>query len=168
MLIELNMNQVTDELLALAALRGAGAAPRGNEEESPQRLFTRDDIPGLRVVMRMVFAELVMELADMVNRCILDESDPDFHLPAIHQDVPIKLAVEFMHSDDLPEGMWIPLKRQMEHAVATGTLYWIYTEVDPTVATIMHTRYRAVVDALTESLRALTGSDQPMTRMPHW
>ena len=51
--LQLNCKAVTDEILALSALRCATSA-------KSHRLITRDQLPGLRIIMRMVFAELMV------------------------------------------------------------------------------------------------------------
>ena len=52
-MLTLDFKTITDEILALTALRKATAA---NPDEG--MLVTRDQLPGLRVLARMVFAEI--------------------------------------------------------------------------------------------------------------
>ena len=77
MRIELNDSAICDEILALTALRNSGR--RDNGEETA--LLTRDCLPGLRNMVRMMFAETVVELHGYVRECGLDDADPAPNLP---------------------------------------------------------------------------------------
>ena len=61
-MLTLDFKTITDEILALTALRKATAA---NPEEG--MLVTRDQLPGLRVLARMVFAEILLRLGPAVE-----------------------------------------------------------------------------------------------------
>ena len=77
MKIELNDTAICDEILALTALRSSSR--RDNMEETA--MLTRDCLPGLRNMVRMMFADTVVQLHGYVRGCGLDESDPSPSLP---------------------------------------------------------------------------------------
>ena len=112
--LQLNCKAVTDEILALSALRCATSA-------KSHRLITRDQLPGLRIIMRMVFAELMVELTGLVDTCNIDTEDPDPTLP-YDDTTPLTLEVGLKNSDSFSPGMALTVKRQLEHMVAAGTL----------------------------------------------
>lgn len=127
-MIVLEPKSITDEIMALTALRSATASH--GEGEPPLPLLTPDQLPGLRVIMRMVFAEIVMALADLITECDLDSSDPQPDEP-YSDEAPLRLALEFGCEARLGGKMLIALRRKLEHCVAAGTLGWIASDTDP-------------------------------------
>lgn len=154
MMIKLNVKAVADEILSLSALRhvvAAGDAP----------LLTRDSLPGLRVIMRMVFAELMVDLSGLVLSCNLDAEDSDPTLPYDEQS-PMTLEVELLGSDGFSSGKALAVKRQMEHIVAAGTLGWVATDADVDFASTLQMHREAALSALKNSL---SEGDAPLCRM---
>ena len=151
MLIELNTRQIADEMMAITALRSL-AAP--DAAAASRRLLTTAETDGLYVIMRMTFAEIIMQLSAQVKHCEIDTGYPQQPLfqaiftenDPIPQERPgnrgPRLAVEFRNDELLPPGMWMALKRQMEHAVAAATLEWVITDTDaPLAATLREKRH---------------------------
>lgn len=142
--LQLNCKAVTDEILALSALRCATT-------DSPTRLITRDRLPGLRVIMRMVFAELMVELTGLVETCNIDTDDPAPALP-YDETAPLTLEVDLKNSDSFTPGKALTIKRQLEHMVAAGTLGWVATEADADFARTLQSRREAALAALRDTL----------------
>lgn len=141
--IRLNCKAVTDEILALSALRSSAA--------DNSRLITRDMLPGLRVLMRMVFAELMVELSGMVEACNIDTDDPDPAQP-YDEASPLTLEVDLKNSDSFPPGKALAVKRQLEHMVAAGTLGWVATDADADFAHTLQARREGTLAALRDTL----------------
>ena len=76
--VKLSAKAITDEMMALTALRNVTMENNGRNGTP---LLTRDHLPGLRVIMRMVFAETVIGLGSLVEGCDIDEEDPQPSLP---------------------------------------------------------------------------------------
>ncbi len=142
--LQLNCKAVTDEILALSALRCATSA-------KSHRLITRDQLPGLRIIMRMVFAELMVELTGLVDTCNIDTEDPDPTLP-YDDTTPLTLEVGLKNSDSFSPGMALTVKRQLEHMVAAGTLGWAATESDADFSRSLQNRREAALSALRNTL----------------
>ena len=64
--VNLSAKALTDEIMALTALRTVTMEKNGRNGTP---LLTRDHLPGLRVIMRMVFAETVIGLGSLVEGC---------------------------------------------------------------------------------------------------
>lgn len=159
MKLSLNPKSITDEMLALSALRSA------TTPGDPAPLLTRDALPGLRVIMRMVFAEIMLELAPCLESCRIDEENPVADEP-YSDSSPLRLEATFNLSATLPQGMELTLKRQLEHLVAAGTMGWIASgsdRPDSTFAATMQAQREGALAALKESL---TPAPQPFTRQP--
>ncbi len=127
-MILLDPKSITDEIMALTAMRAA-TVPRG-EGEPPLPLLSADQLPGLRVIMRMVFTEIVMSLADLLADCDLDSSDPAPAEPYSDK-APLRLGAEFACESRLSGKMLIALRRKLEHCVAAATLGWVTADSDP-------------------------------------
>lgn len=155
--VTLNAKAVTDEMMALTALR---SATMNNDDagHAAAPLLTRDHLPGLRVVMRMVFAELVLGLGDLVEGCDIDEDDPQPPLPYSDEN-PMRLALALRDAGNLHPGQLLAIKRQLEHLVAAGTLGWVASDSDSEFArTLQHQREGALAalrDTLTEHAQPL-------------
>ena len=72
MKIELNDKAIYDEMLALTGLR---LAVRSDSAQGRCLLLTADMLPGLRNMIRLMFAETVLELTPMVEGCEMDAED---------------------------------------------------------------------------------------------
>lgn len=157
MKICLNTKAITDEMMALTALRCVtGARPDG-------ALLTRDHLPGLRVVMRMVFAELLLALGDEVEECEIDSEDPEADMP-YSESQELWLEVELRGSGRFTSGMLLVMKRQMEHIVAAGTLAWVATRGDSEFAASLQSQREGALAALLEKL----GEGAPTGRRSGW
>lgn len=163
MLVRLNSKAIADEIMALSALR---AVTRGDDGVGP--LLTRDSLPGLRVIMRMVFAEALLGLGDFVENCGIDEEDPEVPLPYDEGDV-LLLEVSLREGavGAMPSGKALAVKRHLEHVVAAGTLGWVATEADASFAELLQRQREGALDALKDTLAASGDDVQPGLR-PGW
>lgn len=153
----LNAKAITDEMMALTALR---TVTRDNDGGNGSPLLTRDHLPGLRVVMRMVFAELVIGLGETVEECEIDDEDPHPALP-YNDEAPLKLALRLRDAPHMTSGQLLAVKRQLEHLVAAGTLGWVATDADSEFARTLQGQREGALSALRGSL---AGSDTIMQR----
>jgi len=156
--MKLNPKSITDEMLALSALRSATAPAHADT----CRLLTCDDLPGLRVIMRMVFAEIMLELAPHIDSCLIDSETPSATTP-YSDDEPLCLEATFNTGGKWPTGMELTVKRHLEHMVAAGTLGWIASETDSTFATTLQTQREGALAALKDTLNETAA---PFTRAP--
>ncbi len=101
--------------------------------------------------MRMVFAELMVELTGLVDTCNIDTEDPDPTLP-YDDTTPLTLEVGLKNSDSFSPGMALTVKRQLEHMVAAGTLGWAATESDADFSRSLQNRREAALSALRNTL----------------
>lgn len=151
MKICLNTKAITDEMMALTALRCVTAAhPDG-------ALLTRDHLPGLRVVMRMVFAELLLAMGDEVEECAIDSEDPESEVP-YNEEQELRLEVKLRGSERFTSGMLLVMKRQMEHIVAAGTLAWVATRGDSEFAASLQSQREGALSALLENLNEVAST----------
>ena len=161
-MLTLDFKTITDEILALTALRKATAA---NPEEG--MLVTRDQLPGLRVLARMVFAEILLRLGPAVETSDIDDSDLPADHPYSASEAPA-MRLTLAGADRLSSGTLITVRRHLEHAVATGILAWIATEGPDSCsgfAAELRARSDAAVSAVADALASLT----PATlRAPGW
>ena len=153
-MLTLDFKTITDEILALTALRKATAA---NPEEG--MLVTRDQLPGLRVLARMVFAEILLRLGPAVETSDIDDSDLPADHPYSTSEAPA-MRLTLAGADRLSSGALITVRRQLEHAVATGILAWISS-----FAAELRARSDAAVSAVADTLSSLTPS---ALRAPGW
>jgi len=134
---------VTDEIMALTALRSVTAP--GTRGEQP--LLTRDELPGLRVVARMVFADIVLALGDVVEHSRIDETDGGEVLP-YDDNQPVTLELTLRTRCEVAAGKPLLVKRQLEHAVAAGVLGWVASESDRQFAVHLAAQRDAAIDAV--------------------
>ncbi len=109
--INLNCDTIMDEMMAVAALRARGAAARGEA----RALLTRDQLPALRNILRMAFAELCLRLGDAVVSSDMDADDPapdEPYAPGAAMRMSLTLAAGG------PAGKELAVKRSLEHAAA--------------------------------------------------
>ena len=157
-MLTLDFKTITDEILALTALRKATAA---NPEEG--MLVTRDQLPGLRVLARMVFAEILLRLGP----ADIDDSDLPADHPYSTSEAPA-MRLTLAGADRLSSGALITVRRHLEHAVATGILAWIATEGPGSCSSFaaeLRARSDAAVSAVADTLSSLTPS---ALRAPGW
>lgn len=159
MLIELNPRQIADEMMAITALRSISAPDEG---AASRRILTECELNGLQTLMRMTFAEIVIELSPFVKHCELDIDDPQ--APGAG----LRMAIEFADGSDFPDGMWIPMKRQLEHAVAAATLEWVITDADTALAATLRAQRDGALAAITDTIAAHTRCDIPLWRPAVW
>lgn len=143
--------------MALTALRKVTSA---NQEVG--MLVTRDQLPGMRVLARLVFAEIILALADVVVDCNIDEGDISAPHPYSAEDAPT-LEVTLRFPTPPAEGKLMAIRRQLEHAVAVGMLAMVATEADGDFATSLRTKYLAIVDTLSLSMGCTS-----VHRLPGW
>ena len=98
--IQLNIQTITDEMMALTALRSVTAP--GGAASSP--LLTRDQLPALRVVARMVFADILLTLGGAVEKSSIDGEDGGEALP-YDESQPMALEVTFRTAAEPAAGM---------------------------------------------------------------
>lgn len=161
-MLTLDFKTITDEILALTALRKATAA---NPDEG--MLVTRDQLPGLRVLARMVFAEILLRLGPAVETSDIDDSDIPADHPYSASEAPA-MRLTLAGADRLSSGALITVRRHLEHAVATGILAWIATEGPDSCsgfAAELRARSDAAVSAVADTLASLALSD---LRAPGW
>jgi hypothetical protein len=152
MSIQLDTKAITDEIMALSALR--------NRVEPSNEVITLDNLPGMMVLMRMVFAEVMIDLSPFVDSCNLDDADPTTaQLYDAHRS--ITLTVTLKGSDRISSGLSLSIKRQLEHIVATGTLGWATAESDGDWVLTLQRQREATLDALRATLRALNAELDP-------
>ena len=130
MTITLNPRNIFDEIFAISAML-AHSQP---EVELPP-LLCRDQIPGLRHLMRIAFANLVMQFAEKISSCRFDESTPGAEAP-YDPEYPVTMAVELDSGDaETDDGSRaLVLKANMEHIVARSTLSFVFDCVNPELA----------------------------------
>ena len=150
MRIELNDSAICDEILALTALRNSGR--RDNGEEAA--LLTRDCLPGLRNMVRMMFAETVVELHGYVRECGLDDADPAPNLP-YGGESGMRLMVELTAGAEPQAGMSLAIKRTLEHLVAVKVLEAIAEPGDPEFADTLGAQRLAALESLRNTLDSM-------------
>ena len=153
MKVTLNAKAITDEMMALTALRSATMNNDNTEKGAAAPLLTRDHLPGLRVVMRMVFAELILGLGNLVEECDIDEEDALHALP-YSDEAPMKLSLTLRDAGNMSTGQTLAVKRQLEHLVAAGTLGWVATDSDSEFARTMQHQREGALAALRDTLAA--------------
>jgi len=144
-MIELNAKNITDEIMALSALRamtGNGAA------DGHPRLLTRDHLPGLRAVMRMVFAETLVHLGAYVEECAIGTDESAEPSASYSEEAPMQLRIRPAYRQDMPPGMAEAVKRHFEHIVAAGTIGWVATGGDAELAAQVQGTRESALDAL--------------------
>ena len=109
--INLNSNTIIDELMAVSALRARSAGGRG----ASRSLLTADQLPALRGIVRMAFAELCMRLGSAVEASDMDFEDPR---PDEPYSAASAMRLSLTLSGGTPKGRELAVKRSLEHAVA--------------------------------------------------
>ena len=142
MKIELNDTAICDEILALTALRSSSR--RDNMEETA--MLTRDCLPGLRNMVRMMFADTVVQLHGYVR-----ESDPSPSLP-YGGDGEMRLMVELETGIEPSSGMALAMKRTLEHVVASKVLEAVAGAGDHDFADSLRAQCQGAVEALRHTL----------------
>jgi hypothetical protein len=131
MTITLNPRNIFDEIFAISALM----AHQQPEVPMPP-LLGRDQIPGLRHLMRMAFANLVMQFAEKISSCRFDEVTPGAEAP-YDPDYPILMSVD-IDPDSAPDSgdaaRLLLVKSNMEHILALTTLSFVFDCVNPELA----------------------------------
>lgn len=144
MTIELNDSAIYDEIFALTALRASCRRDR-NEENM---LLTRDNLPGLRNMARMMFADTVVRLGSLVKSCDMGDSDPAPALPYSNDSTqPLSLELEGVTSTGS-----LAIKRTLEHIVAAKVLEAVAAGGDHEFADTLRCQHMAATDALRETL----------------
>ena len=161
MILELSDKAICDEMMALTALR---CVVRNAEGCSSQVLITADQLPGMRNMVRMMFAETVMELHALVDDCSMDDEDRDLNQPYDNSADKLRLKVELR--GEWPSGKALAIKRQWEHIVAAKVLEAIATDRDGAFARNL----RAQWTGAEEALHSLAGSvdNRPGTIEGRW
>ena len=95
--VKLSAKAITEEMRALTALRNVTMENNGRNGTP---LLTHDHLPGLRVIMRMVFAETVIGLGSLVEGCDIDEEDPQPSLP-YSDESPMQLGLALRNAADM-------------------------------------------------------------------
>lgn len=169
MTLELNDKAICDEMLALTALRnvargGGDGAEETSGDAGGHLLLTADMLPGLRNMIRLMFADTVMEMASVVEGCSMGEEDPDPALPYSNDRKVMGLKVEIDVA--LPSGLALAAKRQWEHVVAAKVLEALATERDGAFASMLHSQHRSALEALKEVLEDVASDAGRI--VPHW
>ena len=123
-------------------------------------LLCRDQVQGLRHLMRMAFANLVMLMADAVDSCRFDETTPGGDAP-YDPDYPFTMEVELR---DGVQPAPLMVKTAMEHIVALTTLSFVYDRIAPQLSRDYRRQALDAVSPLCDSLR----STLPVGRLTPW
>lgn len=116
-MIELNINNITDEIFALSALR-AYQFPDG---EMPS-VLSRDQLPALRILIRNAFSRMVADLMPYVSDVATDETNLAAQQPYNSRES-IPLKIDFgSYTSFLNSGSLLILRRRLEHLLALQTL----------------------------------------------
>lgn len=124
MTITLNPKSIFDEIFALSALQAFDMP----DVERPS-LLTRDQIPGLRHLLRIAFANLMIQFAESISSCRFDDVtqkepyNPDYHF---------NMTVELNGS--VGENSALLIKANMEHILALCTLSFVHECSNPEMA----------------------------------
>lgn len=120
-MLQLNITSITDEILAMTALRKA-VAPG---EETPE-ILTRDRLPGLRVLVRGAFARLCVSLSPILADAATDERELRAERP-YNSSEPVRLEIGLgAREASMTAGKLLTLKRYLEHLLALMVLREVY------------------------------------------
>lgn len=165
MIITLNPRNIFDEIFALSAMM----ATQNTATEVPP-LLGRDQIPGLRHLIRMAFANMVMQFAENITGCRFDEATPGAEAP-YDPDYPITMTLELAISeeaetddDDSAPGRSLLIKSNMEHIVALTTLSFVFDCINPELSR----SYRSMAASASETLGEEIDPDIPAGRLASW
>lgn len=157
--INLNSNTIIDELMAVAALRARSAEGRG----AARALLTPDQLPALRNIVRMAFAELCMRLGSAVDSSDMDFDDPR---PDEPYSAAATLRMALTLSSGAPKGRELAVKRSLEHAVAMLAAAFALGEPSDGSADGLRAEGLAAADAVREcSLASADGGDAVPSRV---
>lgn len=136
--------------MAVAALRARSAEGRG----AARALLTADQLPALRNIARMAFAEMCMRLGSLVEASEMDADDP-------RPDEPYSAASSLRMSLTLrapagAEGRPLAVKRVLEHVVAMLAAAFALGEEQ---AAELRGEAAAAVDSLRDTLGAAPGGE---------
>ena len=148
--LSLSTKAITDEMMALSALRRMAGG-------SSRPLLTVDALPGLRVVIRRVFAETALLLGNLVKTSKIDEADKEAAKPyddgaALTLSLTLADGLRTAGDEAIPAGMLTVVRRQIEHAVAAGVLAWVAGEPDTEFARTLESQRRAALAAIYATL----------------
>lgn len=164
--ISLSFKAITDEMMALTALRNVASSNPGSG-----MLLCADQLDGLRVMVRMVFAETVLALGGCVESSRIDDADT-FPSSPFSTDNPPTLELTLRSGFDFPAGTLLTIKRHMEHIVAAGVLAWIATDADGEFAEQLTLQKRAAQAELAATLASAqtsrTFSSESAKHRPGW
>ena len=144
--ISLSFKAITDEIMALTALRKVSAP-----DPSEGMLVNRDQLTGLRVLARMVFAETLIRLGSLVQSSQIDQADI---LPDYPYDPDSQPTLKLTFAMDLNNGKLLTVKRHLEHILAFGILALVATEADGDFASRLSIQQKAAETALSEALES--------------
>lgn len=159
--ITLNPRSIFDEIFALSAL----LALNEPQVERPA-LLSRDQIPGLKHLMRMAFANLVMQFAETIKGCRFadttpaDEADYD-------PTYPIRMQIDLLtgfETEDENSGKVLVIKSTMEHIVALNTLSFVFDRINPELSR----NYRRQAAESAELLGEEINPTLPAGRIASW
>lgn len=121
-MIHLNFRSILDEIFAMTALRRTVAE---GIEDAPG-VLTRDNLPGLRVLVRSAFSRVATYLTPyLLDACTDLENTPAERPYSL--DSPVTLDLDFgMYTQGLAAGTMMVLKRYLEHLLALWVLYSVY------------------------------------------
>ena len=162
MKIELNDKAIYDEMRALTGLR---LAVRSDSAQGRCLLLTADMLPGLRNMIRLMFAETVLELTPMVEGCEMDAEDTEATHPYDADSGTLQLQLQT--AEEHPSGLALAAKRQCEHIVAAKVLEALATDRDNSFATMLHREHTAAIEALRGVLES-AGSAGGARIEPRW
>lgn len=154
-MISLDIKSVTDEILALTALRGAVC---GLRPDTIPPILTRDHLPALRVLVRASFSTLVSRLSPFVADSLIEEGNPQAERPYDDRQR-VTLAVDFgSRAASLTAGASLTLKRYLEHLLALSVLEKVYLPINAAIAAEHASEASTLLSSVTT---LLTSSDTP-------
>lgn len=159
MKIELDSRAIYDEMLALTALR---RSLHPSEEPDP---LTRDHLPGLRNLMRLMFTETALQLYDLLDNCTLPDSDLPAGADPYSETTPMELSLTFADQPSFTAGKLLAVKRMLEHAVAAKVLEALAPPAPAGRTTALAASARGAVAALRQCLEE--GARPNLRIIPH-
>lgn len=146
MTISLKARSIFDEIFALSALLAIS-----NPEVKKPALLCRDQVPALRHLLRMAFANMVMQFSEKVKSCRFDDAVPDDR--PYNPDCDIAMEVDLdCDNDRLDAGKALAVKSQMEHVMALSTLSFVFDCVNPELARAYRTQAREAIEYLGDEI----------------
>lgn len=154
--ITLNARTIFDEIFALSALMAIS-----NPEVKRPALLCRDQIPALRHLLRMAFANMVMQFSESVKSCRFDDTPPDTRPYDPDCDLTMEADLDCDISD---RGKALAVKSQMEHILALTTLSFVFDCVNPELARAYRAQSREAIEALGNEIDPIA----PSGRIAAW